>query len=279
MKPDLVPLSPALRLLRRVEFRGKLRVMDRLFGRSLARHGTAWVETHPGIPWELDLANPTHRWIVYGYYEGCAFWRWLLLNRTRIHTVVDSGANIGQTTLYFVRLLANAHVHAYEPGAAARAWLTRGIERNNLANVTVSPAGLAAAPGQAFLKPVGDAQHHGSWNRLDESEGEAIPLVTLDREMARLGLERIDLWKLDMEGGEPGAIAGAAHALAHGRISAIHAEILGDSGPGVGRTLESYGYRPFVARHDRLVPASGPLAREGDNALFLHPNSGLLPPA
>lgn len=279
MKPDLVPLPPLLRLLRRAEFRGKLRIMDRLFGHGLARHGTAWVETHPGIPWELDLTNPTHRWIVYGYYEGRAFWRWLLLNRTRLHTVVDSGANIGQTTLYFVRLLDDAHVYAYEPGAAARAWLTRGIERNRLTNVTVSPAGLAAAPGQAFLKAVGGDALHGSWNRLDESEGEAIPLVTIDGEMARLGLDRIDLWKLDMEGGEPGAIAGAAQALAAGRISAIHAEILGESGPGVGRTLESYGYRPYVARRDRLVPASGPLAREGDNALFLHPNSGLIPPA
>jgi FkbM family methyltransferase len=279
MTTDLVPLSPLLRVLRRGEFRGKLRLLDRLFGRALARHGTAWVETHPGIPWELDLANPTHRWIVYGYYEGPAFWHWLLRNRTHIRTVVDSGANIGQTTLYFVRLLDDAHVYAYEPGTAARAWLTRGIERNHLTNVTLSPAGLAASPGQAFLKSVGDEKHHGSWNRLDASEGEAIPIVTLDGEMARLGLERIDLWKLDMEGGEPAALAGAAQALAAGRISAIHAEILGDSGPGVGRTLESYGYRPFVARRDRLVPATGPLAREGDNALFLHPNSGLLPPA
>lgn len=279
MQSDLVPLPPLLRVLRRFEFRGKLRLMDRLFGRRLARHGTAWIETHPGVPWELDLSNPTHRWIVYGYYEGRAFWRWLLLNRARIHTVVDSGANIGQTTLYFARLLTDVHIHAYEPGAAARAWLARGVERNGFAHVTISPAGLAAAPGQAFLKSVGDDTLHGSWNRLDATDGEAIPLVTIDGEMARLGLERIDLWKLDMEGGEPAAIAGAAQALAAGRIAAIHAEILGESGPGVGRTLESYGYRPFVARNDRLVPASGPLAREGDNALFLHPQSGLIPPA
>lgn len=279
MPPSLVPLPPLLRWLRRYEFRGKLRVMEKLFGASLARHGTAWVETRPGIPWELDLANVTHRWIVYGYYEGYAFWRWLLVNRARIHTVFDSGANIGQTTLYFVSLLGDVRVFAYEPGAAARAWLQRGVTGNHLANVTVSPAGLAAVPGQAFLKTVGDATLHGSWNRLDAAEGEAIPLVTVDGEMARLGLERIDLWKLDMEGGEPAALAGAAQALAAGRISAIHAEILGDSGPGVGRTLEAYGYRPFVARRDRLVPAIGPLARQGDNALFLHPASGLIPPA
>jgi FkbM family methyltransferase len=279
MKPAPVALPPFLRLLRRYEFRGKLRVMEKLFGGSLARHGTTWVESHPGIPWELDLANVTHRWIVYGYYEGYAFWRWLLPNRTRIHTVFDSGANIGQTTLYFVSLLNDAHVYAYEPGASARAWLTRAVEGNHLSNVTISPAGLAAAPGHAFLKSVGDASTHGSWNRLDAQDGEAIPLVTVDGEMARLGLDRIDLWKLDMEGGEPAALAGAAQALAAGRIGAIHAEILGDSGPGVGQTLESYGYRPFVARRDRLVPATGPLARQGDNALFLHPRSGLIPPA
>lgn len=76
--PATVPLPLALRFLRRLEFRGKLGLMERLFGTGLARHGVTWIETQAGIPWELDLTNPTHRWIVYGFYEGPAFWRWLI---------------------------------------------------------------------------------------------------------------------------------------------------------------------------------------------------------
>ncbi|MBX3735684.1 MAG: FkbM family methyltransferase [Candidatus Didemnitutus sp.] len=277
--PELVPLPLPLRCLRPWEFPGKLGLMERLFSRTLARHGVAWIETNAGIPWELDLATPPHRWIVYGYYEGYAFWRWLLANRDRIRTVVDSGANIGQTTLYFSQLLTQPRIFAYEPGADARAWLTRCVEANRLAQVSISSHGLAAAPGTAFLRSVGDATTHGSWNRLDAIEGDAIPLVTLDDEMARLGLDRIDLWKLDMEGAEPGALAGAARALAAGKIGAVHAEIMGDSGPGVGETLRSHGYVPYVARRNRLVPAAGVLSGEGDNAVFIHPSSGLLPPA
>jgi FkbM family methyltransferase len=279
MKTTPVPLPLLLRLLRGVEFPGKLGLMERLFARSLSRHGTAWVETRAGIPWELDLATPPHRWIVYGFYEGYAFWRWLLANRGRIRSVVDSGANIGQTTLYFSTQLPGVRVLAYEPGGSARAWLSRCVERNRLANVDISAAGLGAARGEAFLRPCGDASTHGSWNRLDASEGDRIEIVSLADEANRLGLERIDLWKLDMEGAEPAAIAGAIPLLEAGRIGAVHAEIMGDSGPGVGRTLESYGFKPYVARRNRLVPAVSPLAREGDNALFLHPSSGLIPPA
>jgi FkbM family methyltransferase len=279
MKPSLVSLPLPLRWLRAFEFPGKLGLMERLFSRTLARHGVAWVETKAGIPWQLDLTTPPHRWIVYGYYEGYAFWHWLLANRERIRTVVDSGANIGQTTLYFSQLLTQPRIFAYEPGTDARAWLTRCVEANNLTQVTISPNGLAETPRTAFLKSVGDTATHGSWNRLDASEGEAIPLVTLDGEMERLGLDRIDLWKLDMEGAEPGALAGAARALAAGKIGAIHAEIMGDSGAGVGDTLRSCGYVPYVARHDRLVPAAGHVGGDGDNAVFIHPSSGLLPPA
>lgn len=278
MHPPLAPLPASLRLLRRFEFRGKLRVFEALYGSRLARLGTTWVETHPGIPWELDLANVTHRWIVYGYYEGPAFWRWMLAHTSRIRTVFDSGANIGQTSLYFAKLLPHARIFAYEPGSAARAWLTRGVEGNALTHVSVSPAGLGATSGYAFLRSLGDESTHGSWNQIDATEGERIPIASVDDEMTRLGLDRIDLWKLDMEGGEPAALAGAARALAAGRIGAIHAELLFSAGTGIGDTLCSYGYRPFVARRDRLVPVHGPLGREGDNAVFIHPSSGMLPP-
>lgn len=271
-------LPPLLRLLRKLEFRGKLGLMDRLFGRSLARHGVTWIETRAGIPWELDLTNATHRWIVYGFYEGPAFWHWLLANRARVRTVADSGANIGQTTLYFSRLLPTATIHAYEPGTSARAWLERGVAANRLRNVHVSSSALGAAEGETFLRSCGDEKTHGSWNRIDAGEGERIRITTLDAELARLGIPRLDLWKLDMEGGEPAALKGAGDALRSGRIGAVHAEILGETGTFISPMLQEMGFTPFVPRGDHLAPASGPLRQDSGNALFLHRDSGLIPP-
>ena len=92
-----------LRFLQRRDFPRKLGVCDRLFGRALDVHGIAWVRTAVGPVWKLDLANVTHRWIVYGYYEGPELWRWLLAQRGAVRTIVDSGANIGQMVLMYLR--------------------------------------------------------------------------------------------------------------------------------------------------------------------------------
>lgn len=192
--------------------------------------------------------------------------------------MVDSGANIGQTSLYFTQLLPTATVHAYEPGTAARKWLERGIATNGLRNITVSASALGATSGEAFLRQCGDDKTHGSWNRVDTGEGERIRVDTLDAEMARLGIGHLDLWKLDMEGGEPAAIAGARNLLRSGRIGAVHAEILGDSGAQIGPELEAAGFMPYVPRGDRLIRSSGQIDQDSGNALFLHRDSNLTPP-
>ena len=116
-----LPLPGLLRCLQPREFPRKLGICDRLFGRALAGAGICWVRTAPGPVWKLDLGNQTHRWIVYGSYEGPAFWHWLRRDGAGTRTIVDSGANIGQTVLYFASLLPAARIFAYEPGSAARA--------------------------------------------------------------------------------------------------------------------------------------------------------------
>jgi hypothetical protein len=66
---------------------------------------------------------------------------------------------------------------------------------------------------------------------------------TLDAEAARLGLERIDLLKIDVEGYEAEVLAGASELLGAGRIGAVLCELHG--GP-VG--LEKWVFR----RSDKL---------------------------
>jgi len=63
-----------LKWIQPINFFRKLRICERIFGKKLAANGICWIQTGSGIPWKLDLANPTHRWIVYGKYEGHHFW-------------------------------------------------------------------------------------------------------------------------------------------------------------------------------------------------------------
>ena len=268
-------LPRVLRWVQRWEFPRKLGLCDQLFGRALARHGTCWVRTAVGPVWKLDLNNATHRWLVYGCYEGPGFWRWLRSQRPACSTIVDSGANIGQTVLNFSSLLPAARIVAYEPGSAAREWLAEGVAVNGLPRVTIEALGLGASPGETFLTAVGPSDRHGAWNRIDDAQGEPVRITTLDRELDRHQIAVLDLWKLDMEGYEIHAVRGAARALAAGRIRAIYAEA-GPTGWETAAYLLPLGYSVWG------ISASGGLVAwrdtgRWDNALFLAPGHPAIP--
>ncbi|MCR6657364.1 MAG: FkbM family methyltransferase [Opitutus sp.] len=265
-----LPLPASLLALRRIRFPRKLGFCDRLFGASLARHGIAWVRTAAGPVWKLDLANTTHRWLVYGDYEGPALWRWLEKNPPLRDPIVDSGANIGQTVLTFASQFPSTRIFAYEPGAAAREWLAQGVRENKLDAVTIRPVGLGASPSQARLASAGSSSSHGSWNRISQSEGETIELNTMDRELSELGIETIGFWKLDMEGYELEAIRGARSALSRHAVRAIYAEIGCPEESEVFRTLADHGYSAHRIMPDgSLRPCRSVAAYE--SALFLAP--------
>ena len=270
-----LPLPRLLRWIQRWELPRKLGLCDRLFGRALARRGTCWVRTAAGPVWKLDLNNATHRWIVYGFYEGPGFWRWLRAQGGAINTIVDSGANIGQTVLYFASLRPSGRIIAYEPGSAARNWLVQGVAANGLSRVTVEASGLGAVPSEAFLTALGPADRHGACNCIDAIEGEPIRVTTLDAELDRHQIAVLDVWKLDMEGYEIHAVHGAARALAAGRIRAIYAEA-GVSGRETAAYLTAFGYSVWGIRTNGSL---GPWRDIGkwDNALFLAPGHPAAP--
>lgn len=213
-RPRSLPLS--LRVLRSLPLPRKLGLCDRFYGRAISTFGTAWVATAAGPVWQLDLANPTHRWLVYGDYEGPGFWRWFRRQSTPT-AIVDSGANIGQTVLQFAAAAPHARILAYEPGAAA---------------------------GAARLSGNPDASLHGSWHQVNATDGEPVAVVTLDEELDRHRLAQIDVWKLDLEGHELPALRGAGRSLRAGRIRAVHMEISGEAGSASAREfLAACGYR------------------------------------
>jgi len=266
---EILSLPASLRCVQRWEFPHKLGVCERLFATSLARNGIRWVRTAVGPVWKLDLANPTHRWIVYGCYEGPGLWRWVRSQTVKIATIVDSGANIGQTVLYFASLLPDARIIAYEPGGTARRWLEEGVRRNGFKNVKVEAAGLGHAASMARLGQAGGAIQHGSWNRISASEGEEIAIASLDDELKRCNCPIVDLWKLDVEGYELESLRGAAQAIAVHRIRAIYMET-GSSAANSLAYLAEQGYtRWHLLDSGRLEPMRGMVS--WGNALLLAP--------
>lgn len=266
--PPLARLPRLLRLARRSEFPRKLGILERLFGAALARLGVTWVETASGIPWKLDLRNPTHRWIVYGKYEGAAFLDWAREWLPADGVVVDSGANIGQMAQYFATFVPRGRVLAFEPHPAARAWLLECLARNRGLPVEVFPEALAAQAGDLRLAEVGSDEGHGAWSRIDGRGEHRIAAVRLADRLAELGIASVDLWKLDVEGAEPEALAGAEPLLRERAIRAVYVELGFGRGAETVDALARHGYRGHVfTGHGRLAPLVG--VPEHANALFL----------
>src|SRR5438270_433228 len=143
MNAQSLPLP--VRWLQPFDFPHKLGICERLFGKRLSVLGSCWVQTAAGISWKLDLANSTHRWIVYGKIEG-----------------------------------------------------------------------------------------------------EAINVVRLADELAVRSIERVDLWKLDVEGYEVPALQGAEALLREHRIAALYVELAGDNGQRVCDYLSLFNYRCYL---------------------------------
>ncbi|MEO1433327.1 MAG: FkbM family methyltransferase [Cyanobacteria bacterium J06633_8] len=251
-----ISMPAPLTWIQLVDFPHKLGICEKFFAKAIAIKGICWVQTGAGIPWKLDLTNPTHRWIVYGKYEGAAFLNWANKFLPSDGIIVDSGANIGQMLMYLSQMVPQGKVFAFEPGTKAVKWLEECLDIHPGLPVEIIRAGLGASQVQLRLKHAGTSLKHGAQNQISETEGEKIQVVRLASELATRSITKVDLWKLDVEGYEVQALKGAEELLKEQRIQAIWAELCGENGQQVREYLAKYKYychfltkagKPYVA--------------------------------
>lgn len=191
--------------------------------------------------------------------------------------VIDVGAHAGQFTKLFAGIVPLGRVIAFEPSSYARRILSTVVAAKRLANVTVVPAGLSDAAGQAALAiplkasgSLGYGLGHFGAEDARPVVRESVDLMTLDGYVGETGLDRVDLIKADIEGWEARLIKGAGVTIARHR-PAIVLELVGDhlaraeSEPGeVWAALGASGYTASVWRADgTLAPVDG-FAGDGD---------------
>jgi len=134
--------------------------------------------------------------------------------------VVDVGANVGYMALLAARCVGTAgRVLAIEPDPGNARLLAANIERNGYQHISVCRCAVGSEPGTATL-------YRSAWNmgnhRLNVGEaGKAtshetidVELETVDRLIDKHGLQRIDFVKMDVEGYEPGVLAGMSRTIA-----------------------------------------------------------------
>jgi len=123
--------------------------------------------------------------------------------------VIDAGAHIGYFTLHISQLVGqHGHVYGFEPEQGNLKLLQKNIASNKRTNVTVHPFALGECDGAGMLHL---SEYNSGIHRLYSSlccgsQAMQVPVRSLD---AIFPHGKIDLIKIDIEGFEPFALAGA----------------------------------------------------------------------
>jgi FkbM family methyltransferase len=119
------------------------------------------------------------------------------LANQQIDRIVDLGANIGLSVLYFAGRFPQAQIEAYEPHPVHLAQIRRQIEANGIASrVELFAAAAGTREGEVFLT---DAQMQSAITDESRPGNLRVPMVDW---VARERGKRIDLLKIDIEGSE-----------------------------------------------------------------------------
>ena len=256
--PSELKLPFALRLIRKLNPPRKLGLLEALYGRFLASHGIRWVKCSNGITWKLDLADPTHRWIVFGDYEGgigLDFARKVLRNGG---IFVDSGSNIGQWLLYLAAL-PDVQTLAIEPVQSQRRWLEECLGLQTGWRCTTLAWGLGSKDCELEIQCDGARSTlRKDWYNSKQLSKEIIRVRKLDDILDEQGIESVQLWKLDVEGAEHDALLGAVHSLRSHRVKHLYFECHPSTYPLNKDLLEGFGYRLFDLDRHGLRPKCDP---------------------
>jgi FkbM family methyltransferase len=144
---------------------------------------------------------------------------------------VDIGAHIGIHALAAARqlqLLGGGHVYAFEPAADSCDRLARAIEHNGIGNLTLLRAAVGETTGQIELRsdPAFDPADAGVRSAFASGPMVGVfPMVRFDEWAAEAGLSRLDIVKIDIEGGETSALVGMRETLARLRPRLLVTEV------------------------------------------------------
>jgi len=109
--------------------------------------------------------------------------------------IIDGGACLGMSALYFKRLCPDARITCFEPDEALLAVLGRNLAVNRAGDVEIVPAALAAQDGTATFVPDG-----GDGGRIDGPGDSTVSIQTVRLSPYLTG--EVDLVKLNIEGQE-----------------------------------------------------------------------------
>ena len=138
--------------------------------------------------------------------------------RTRIRTIFDVGANLGQSAEYYLRNFPGARLHCFEPSQAT--FLQLKAQLKGRAQLHRIALGATAGTGQISTGDDSDMRS------LLESGGptEQVSIQRLDDFCQDAGIEQIDLLKIDTEGYDLEVLKGGERLLTSANAALVQVE-------------------------------------------------------
>jgi FkbM family methyltransferase len=181
------------------------RLRDMMCGSSRARYlawravkrGSITVTMLTGERLVMRSAPSTDLSVAYEIFVNEIYRPHYLLDSARVHRIVDVGANVGYSLVYFARLFPNATLEAFEPHPEHIAMIARNLAENDLKSRTiVHPMAAGIAEGLSWLSDAGASSALGNQRIAGR-----IPVSVADF-FKVVGDRPLDLLKIDCEGGE-----------------------------------------------------------------------------
>ena len=173
--------------------------------------------------------------------------------------VFDVGANIGCLSAVAADAVGpTGQVHCFEPVPSNVRKLRRLAEINPRYSIVVNQVAVGEQAGIATIRTsLTNIDSHTMLPQLGNPDDSVtmiqVPMITLDDYLQRIGLPRVALIKIDVEGFEFPVLRGLRRFLEVGHRPAIVTEVFPAAYPLLGHTLADlakfmtqYGYRAFL---------------------------------
>lgn len=168
-----------------------------------------------------------------------------ILPKTKIKTVFDIGANVGDTVEEALREFPDAKIHAFEPVKATFEHLSNRFPSS--ARVVCHHFALGASTASALITARGTA----TGNRIVAEVGEApVETVTIrdgDSVLTELGIDRVSFMKIDTEGYDLETLKGFEKSLTDQRIDIFQVEV--GMGPQNNKHIPLHVIHDFATAH------------------------------
>lgn len=163
-------------------------------------------------------------------------------------TVIDCGACVGEFTLYAAKAAGKrGKVVAFEPDKNFFEKLERNILLNSIKNVILIEKGVWSKVDTLRFSGGSQSGNLYDKNLTYNTESYDVPVTTLDHELEKIGLGKVDFIKMDVEGAEVEAIKGACGILEKSSprlaIASYHALNGQHSYVELEKVLKRMGYR------------------------------------